>query len=107
MRRLEMAVIRSREGEGGGGIEALHSPLDPPLIVDYDDTHNQLCYMCFPPQKLALRHNEYKACGSPCTKTYDNYDDMYICAVMCEPGCFCREGTDKHAFQLMNAHVSS
>ena len=39
---------------------------------------------------------EYKECGSPCTKTCYNYDEVIICAAVCESGCFCPEGTVEH-----------
>ena len=39
---------------------------------------------------------EYKECGSPCTKTCDNYEEDTICASVCQPGCFCPVGQVKH-----------
>ena len=39
---------------------------------------------------------EYVDCGSPCTKTCDNYNDDVICAAVCHSGCFCPGETVEH-----------
>ena len=41
-------------------------------------------------------------CGSPCTKTCDNYDEVSICAAVCQSGCFCPEGTVEHKDRCMS-----